>query len=274
MLIPLSRKKFEQLIPAVGTGAQYAYCWGKFPDFLLRVLISISALAVILLVSWLLPIEALRGLRFFLGLFALVYWLWRPVLQAGLKNIECRRYKYAGFLRGEVLDIYISDEVVGTEETVNDRGELVVVENRERKLNLVVEDESGFMTEAQVPLKREHQAIAPGDTAEMVVLSNRPDLSRIAKVSDIFVPRCGVWVSNYPYLRRDEFESVSRRLDAGDDVEDQTDYDESPRRRIDYDQSPASRRKSNRNSRSSASKSRRPRKNDGRRSSRRRSSDY
>lgn len=273
MLIPLSRKKLEQLIPAVGTGAQYAYCWGKFPDFLLRVLISISALAVILLVSWILPIEALRGLRFFLGLFALVYWLWRPVLQAGLKNIEYRRYKYAGFLRGEVTDLYISDEVVGTQETVNDRGELVVVENRERKLNLVVDDESGFMTELQVPLKREYQAIAPGDTAEMVVLSNRPDLSRIAKVTDIFIPRCGVWVSDYPYLRRDEFESVSRRLDAGDEVDDR-DYDKPPLRRVESDQPTSNRRNSSRNARSSAPKNRRPRKNAGRRSSSRRSSDY
>ncbi len=268
MLIPLSRKKLEQLIPAVGTGAQYAYFWGSFSDFLLRVLISISALAVILLVSWLLPIEELRGLRFFLGLFALVYCLWRPVMQAGLKNIEYRRYKYAGFLRGEVMDVYVSDEVVGKEETVNDRGELVVVENRERKLNLVVEDESGFMTELQVPIKREHQAIAPGDTAEMVVLSNRSDLSRIAKVTDIFVPRCGVWVSDYPYLRRDEFESVSRRLDADPDFDDRSDDDDQPRRRIEHDEPKPTRKNSSR-TRNSGSRNRRPRKNSGRRSGRR-----
>ncbi len=270
MLIPLSRKKLEQLIPAVGTGAQYAYFWGNFSDFLLRVLISISALAVILLVSWLLPIGELRGLRFFLGLFALVYWLWRPVLQTGLKNREYRRYKYAGFLRGEVVDVYISDEVVGKEETVNDRGELVVVENRERKLNLIVEDESGFIEELQVPIKREHQAIAIGDIAEMVVLSNRPDLSRIAKVTDIFVPRCGVWVSDYPYLRRDEFEAVSRKLDANPDFDDRLD-DDQPRRRVEDDAKPP-RKKSGR-TQSSASKSRRPRKT-GRRSSSRRSADF
>ncbi|WP_073069747.1 phosphate ABC transporter permease [Phormidesmis priestleyi] len=272
MLIPLSRKKLEQLIPAVGTGAQYAYFWGNFSDFLLRVLISISALAVILLVSWLLPIGALRGLRFFLGLFALVYWLWRPVLQAGLKNREYRRYKYAGFLRGEVTDVYISDEVVGKEETVNDRGELVVVENRERKLNLIVEDESGFIEELQVPIKREHQAIAIGDTAEMVVLSNRPDLSRIAKVTDIFVPRCGVWVSDYPYLRRDEFESVSRKLDTNPEFNDLLDDDDQPRRRGEYDEPKPPRKKSGR-TQNSASKNRRPRKT-GRRSSSRRSVDY
>lgn len=236
MLVPLSRKKFEDLIPLVATGAQYKYCWGKFQDFLRRILVSIAALASILFVRWLLPIEELRGISFFIGLFALVYWLWSPVLQASLRNWGYRRYKYAGFLRGEVLDLFITDEIVSTEENVNDRGDLVIVENRERRINLEVGDESGFVTQIQVPLKREHQAIRIGDTAEMLVLSNRPDLSRIAKVSDIFVSRAGIWVSDYPYLRRDEFEAVSRRLDSvaqSDVYEEEHDeaYEERPSRR-------------------------------------------
>lgn len=212
MLFPLNRKKFDELIPLVATGAQYRYCWGKFPDFLRRILVSIAALATILLVRSLFPVEELRGFSFFLGLFALVYWLWSPVLQASLRNYRYRRFKYAGFLRGEVLDIYFSDAVIGTQETVNDRGDLVVVENRERQINLEVGDESGFVTGIQVPLRREHQAIRIGDVAEMLVFSNRPDLSRIEQVSDIFVPDAEVWVSDYPYLRRDEFVAVSRQL--------------------------------------------------------------
>jgi hypothetical protein len=71
----------------------------------------------------------------------------------------------------------------------------------------------------------------------------RPDLGRIARVSDIFIPRSGIWVSDYPYLRRDEFEAVSRRLDSGDYEEpeeyeepyDEFEYEEPPRRR---DESP------------------------------------
>jgi hypothetical protein len=229
MLVPISRKKFEELVPLVATGAQYKYCWGKFQDFLRRILVSIAALATILLVRWLLPIEELRGISFFIGLFALVYWLWSPVLQASLRNFALRRYKFAGFLRGEVLDLYITDEIVSTEENVNDRGDLVIVENRERRINLEVGDESGFTTRIQVPLKKEHQAIRIGDIAEMLVLSNRPDLSRIAKVSDIFLSRIGIWVSDYPYLRRDEFAAVSRELDAVD----YADSDEDDRNRDD-----------------------------------------
>ncbi len=232
MLFPLNRKKFDELIPLVATGAQYRYCWGKFPDFLRRVLVSIAALASILLVRSLFPVEELRGFSFFLGLFALVYWLWSPVLQASLRNYQYRRFKYAGFLRGEVLDIYFSDAVIGTQETVNDRGDLVVVENRERQINLEVGDESGFVTGIQVPLRREHQAIRIGDVAEMLVFANRPDLSRIEQVSDIFVPEAEVWVSDYPYLRRDEFMAVSRQLKSEERYEPDTveEFDEFDRK--------------------------------------------
>lgn len=231
MLVPLSRKKFEDLIPFVGTGAQYKYCWGKFSDVLRRVLISISALAVVLLIRVFFGTgelqDVLQAVTFFISLFALVYWLWGPAVQAALRNADCRKYKYAGFLRGEVFDVFVTDEVVSTQESVNDRGDLVVTENRERRINVEVGDETGFATRIQVPLKREHQAIRIGDTAEMLAMSDRPDLSRIAKVSDLFVSRVGVWVSDYPYLRRDEFEAVSRKLQTIDSAED---YEERPRR--------------------------------------------
>ncbi|MGV0027167.1 phosphate ABC transporter permease [Phormidesmis priestleyi] len=241
MLIPLSRQKFEQLIPVVATGAQYKHAWGNFSDFLRRVLISISALASILFIGWLLPIGALSSVRFFLGLFALTYCLWSPVLEASLRNVSYRRYKFAGFLRGEVLDVYLSDEVIGQEESVNNTGDLVIVENRERKINVEIVDETGFSTRIQAPLKREHQAIAAGDTAELMILSNRSDLSKIARVTDVFLPRNGIWVSDYPCLRRDEFEAVSRRLERDDYSFEEEELTE-PRRRSDADFEDAPRR--------------------------------
>ncbi|MCU0552624.1 MAG: phosphate ABC transporter permease [Leptolyngbya sp. Prado105] len=234
MLVPLSRKKFEDLIPLVGTGAQYKYYWGKFPDVLRRVLISITALAGLLLIRAFFATgelhDVVQGVTFFLIILALVYWLWSPAIQATMRNSGCRRYKYAGFLRGEVLDVFVTDELVGTEESVNNRGELVVTENRERRINVVVGDETGFETRIQVPLKREHQAIRIGDTAELLALSDRPDLGRISKVSDIFVSRVGVWVSDYPYLQRDEFESVSRQLNTIEFEEEEYREPRQPRR--------------------------------------------
>ncbi|WP_181357549.1 phosphate ABC transporter permease [Stenomitos frigidus] len=213
MLIPLTRKTFENLVPAVATGPQYVYCWGKFPVLLLRLLVSIVGVTVILLLGGLLG-EGFGFIRFFLGIIVGLYWLWGPVLWSSLKNIEARKFPYSGFWQGEVVDVYATEELIGKEETVNERGELVIVENRERRLNLVVGDETGFTSRLQVPLKRHHQAIAIGDTAEMVVMSNRGDLGRISKTSDIYIPAHNIWVSDYPLLLHESFIEVSRRLNA------------------------------------------------------------
>ncbi len=210
MLIPLTRKTFEALIPAVATGPQYVYCWGKFPDLLLRLLLSIVGVTIDILVLGNLLGESFGFLRFLLGIITGLYWLWGPILWASLKNIESRKYAYSGFWQGEVADVYVTEELIGKEETVNERGELVIVENRERRLNLVVGDESGFTSRLQVPLKRNYQAIAVGDRAEMVAMSNRGDLGRINKTSDIYIPSHNLWVSDYPLLLRESFVEFSR----------------------------------------------------------------
>ncbi|MBD2185849.1 phosphate ABC transporter permease [Planktothrix sp. FACHB-1355] len=211
MLVPLTRAKFEQLIPIIATAAQYKYCWGKSANFLFRLLISLVSVAILFLIE--------QAFQDFAWLFVLIgtvsgfYWLWGPVFWASLRNLESRRYRYSAFWRGQVLDVYISEELVGkAQENVNKRGELVIVENRERRLNLEVGDETGFLTQLQVPLKRSHQAIVRGEWAEMLVMSERPDMSRIAKVSDIFLPELNLWVSDYPYLRRDLFVDISHQL--------------------------------------------------------------
>ena len=211
MLVPLTRQKFEQLIPPIATGAQYRYSWGKFADFLKRLLISVVALVIIWILAFVLG-EGFNALLFSVGLFAGFYWLWAPILWASLRNAECRRYKYSGFFRGRVVDVFITEELIGKEETVNNKGELVIVENRERRLNLEVGDETGFATELQVPLRRTHQLIAPGQVAEMVVLSHRGDLSTIAQVTDIYIPSHNLWVSDYPFLQRDIFAEVSEQI--------------------------------------------------------------
>jgi hypothetical protein len=211
MLTPLTRKKFEELIPRIATGDQYKYAWGKLPDFLRRLLISIGGLVVALLMYFFLG-EDFGALTYAVGISAGFYWLWGPVYWASLKNLECRRYRYSGFWQGKVLDVFVTEELTGKEETVNKLGELVVVENRERRLNLEVGDEVGFATKLQVPLQRDHRIIRPGDTAQMVVMSNVPNLSRIGKVSDIYLPDYSLWVSAYPYLQHNLFAEVSQQL--------------------------------------------------------------
>ncbi|MBE9078351.1 phosphate ABC transporter permease [Romeria aff. gracilis LEGE 07310] len=211
MLIPLTRKTFDQLVPKVGTADQYRYCWGSPADLLRRVLISVAGLTGVFALRYLLG-DASVPFAFVAGTIFGLYWLWSPVYFASRRNAGLRRNSYSGFWRGRVLDAYVTNDVTGTEETVDKRGDLVIVENRERRLNLELGDRTGFVTQFQVPLQKDHRLIRPGDFAEMIVTSNREDLGRISAISDIYIPDAKLWVSDYPYLRKDIFVEVRQQL--------------------------------------------------------------
>ncbi|MDJ0591057.1 MAG: phosphate ABC transporter permease [Pleurocapsa sp. MO_226.B13] len=211
MLKPLTREKLEQLIPLIATGQQYTYYWGKWSDLLNRLLISVVAVVVVLILDLLFG-DGGEALILLLGGVAGLYWLWFPVYQASLRNAANRRFKYGGFWRGKVLDVFLTEELIGEEETVNQRGELVIIENRERWINLVLGDRTGFKVEVQAPLQRIYRGIKPGQTAELLVLSNQSDLGRINKISDAYLPKLNLWVGQYPYIQRDVFMEVSRQL--------------------------------------------------------------
>lgn len=211
MLKPLTREKLEQLIPPIATGQQYSYYWGKWSDLLNRLLISVVGIVVVLILSLLFGDQG-GALILLLGAIVSLYWLWCPVYQASLRNAANRRFKYAGFWRGKVLDVFLTEELIGEEETVNQRGELVIIENRERWINLVLGDQTGFEVEVQAPLQRIYKGIKPGQTAELLVLSNQSDLGRINKISDAYIPKQNLWVGQYPHIQRDVFIEVSRQL--------------------------------------------------------------
>ena len=211
MLKPLTREKMEQLIPLIATGKQYNYYWGKWSDVLNRLLISVVGVVVVVILDVLLGDQG-EALILLVGGIMSLYWLWCPVYQASRRNAANRRFKYAGFWRGRVLEVFLTEELIGEEETVNQRGELVIVENRERWINLVLGDETGFELQVQAPLQRIYKGIKPGQTAELLVLSNNLDLSQINKISDAYIPQQNIWVGQYPYIQRDVFIEVSRQL--------------------------------------------------------------
>ncbi len=211
MLIPINREKFEQLIPLVATGPQYNYCWGKARDFLRRLLISVIGVVIVWVIHLFLG-NSFDAVSLVLGVGAGFYWLWGPIFWASQRNRKLRDYKYSGFWRGRVLDIYVTEELTREEEDVNQKGELVIIENRERRLNIEVGDETGFRVDLQVPLKRIYKQIARGMTAEMLVVAYQPSLTRLEKFTDIYLPENDLWVSDYPYLQRQVFEDLSRRI--------------------------------------------------------------
>lgn len=221
MLIPITREKFEQLIPILATGSQYKYYWGKPSDSILRLLISL----VIAMLIWWIEVTFLgpeySAFALFSGILTASYFLWGPIFRASLRNYECRKFKYSGFWKGEVWDLYITEEIIGKEQNVNKRGELVIVENREKRLNIEVGDETGFSTNLQVPLKRIHKSLRRGQPAEMLVMSNKPDLAIINKVTDIYISDLDLWVSDYPYVQRKEFTELSYKFEKSERMERQ-----------------------------------------------------
>ncbi len=211
MLVPLTRQSLDQLIPPIATGPQYAHYWGKWPDVLRRFFISVVALTAAWLIGMLFGPGGI-AIKLIFDIIAGMYWLWGPVYWASVRNNTYRRLPYCGFWRGRVLDAFVTEELVGEEETVNERGELVIVENRERCINLEIGDRTGFSAIARAPLRRVHKAIRPGMIAETLVLSRSPDLSEITKLTDVHLPQLNQWVGEYPYLRRDIFRQVSMEL--------------------------------------------------------------
>ena len=214
MLQPLTRAKFEQLIPTIATGQQYAHYWGKWQDTINRILISVVAVVVTLILNLILGSSA-EALILLLAIIAGFYWLWAPIYQASIKNAKARRLKFSGFWRSRIAEIYLTEELIGEEENVNQRGELVIVENRERRINLVLEDQTGFYITIQAPLQRIHKNLKVGQVAELLLLSNREDLSTVDKVTDAYIPSQNLWIGSYPWLQRDVFAEVSRQLGGG-----------------------------------------------------------
>jgi len=211
MLIPLTRQAFEDLIPLIATGAQYKYYWGGVQEIIRRALISVVGVTIIWLIGMAFG-DGGQALSLIFRIIVGLYWLWAPVYQASLRNKTYRRYKYSGFARGRIFDVYITEELVGEEEQVNNKGKLEIIEIKERRLNVEIEDEIGFLAKIQAPLRRSYKVINPGEIVELLVLSNKPNLATIERVTDVYLPRYNLWVGEYPYLRRDVFLQISREL--------------------------------------------------------------
>lgn len=211
MLIRLNKETSEQIIPQIATANQYAFYWGNLQNILKNLFISLVAILIIWFIC-LLTGRSAQGISLVLRVIGGLYWLWGPVYLASLRNANYRSYPYTAFWQGRILDVYITEELINQQEMLNKIGDLVTIENRQKKINVEVGDKTGFIATIKAPLKRIHKSINPGQKVEALLLSNDPDFIRVAKITDIYIPQNKLWVGEYPYLRRDLFKDVSREL--------------------------------------------------------------
>ncbi|MCT0198706.1 hypothetical protein KQ313_03270 [Synechococcus sp. CS-1325] len=211
MLIPLKPGELQRLIPAVATGPQFNACSGDPGKILQRVLISVIGGVLSLLVA-----QSQFSYRFgpvwlVAGFVFLLYILWGPILEAGRRNSTLRRFPAGAIFEGEVADLFTRERIEQRNEQADKSGRLELVENRRTWLCLELEDDEGYLGQVRFPMDKKHKLIRRGMTIRCLVLSERPDFSRIGALSDAWIPALKLWVGEYPYLLRPAFEELCLR---------------------------------------------------------------
>ena len=209
MLIPLKPGELQRLIPAVGTSTQFAACLGDPRKILQRVMIA----AIGGVISFLIYNQAQLGSRWgpfwlLLSVVFFLYVLWGPILEAGRRNATLRRFPAAALFEGEVADAFTQERVESRREQANKRGDLELVENRRTWLVLELADEDGYLGRVSFPMTKQNGQIRPGARIRCLVLSERNDFSRVAALTDAWLPGLRLWAGDYPYLLRPAFEEL------------------------------------------------------------------
>ena len=208
MLIPLRPGELQRLIPAVATGTQFAAALGDPRKILQRVLIAAIGGVITLLISQSQFSNRWGSIWLLIGVALLLYVLWGPILEAGRRNATLRRYPAAALFDGEVADAFTQERVESRREQANQRGDLEMVENRRTWMVLELADEDGYIGRLSFPMAKPHGQIRPGTRVRCLVLSDRKDFSRVAALSDAWLPGLRLWVGEYPFLLRPAFEEL------------------------------------------------------------------
>ncbi|MCH2565892.1 MAG: hypothetical protein MKZ93_04730 [Prochlorococcus sp. ALOHA_A2.0_51] len=208
MLVPLRPGELQRLIPAVATSNQFAAALGNPRKILQRVMIAAIGGVITLLISQSQLASRWGAVWLVIGVVLLLYVLWGPIVEAGQRNAGLRRYPAAAIFEGEVANVFTRERVLERHEQANKLGELELVENRRTWIVLELEDEDGYLGQLSFPMSKKHQSIRAGSLIRCLVLSDRKDFSRIAALTDAWLPGQRLWVGEYPFLLRPAFEEL------------------------------------------------------------------
>ena len=215
MLLPLRPGELQRLIPAVATGTQFRATLGNPRKILQRLLISGIGGVITLLISQSLSFNRWGSVWLIAGVILLLYILWGPIVEAGRRNAELRRYPAAALFEGEVVEAFTRERVENQREQADANGRLELVENRRTWMVLDLADEDGYLGRISFPKTKANGLIRAGMVVRCVVLSDRKDFSRLGALTDAWLPEVRLWVGDYPFLLRPAFEDLCRlRLHA------------------------------------------------------------
>ena len=210
MLLPLRPGELQRLIPAVATGTQFKATLGNPRKILQRLLISGIGGVITLLISQSLSFNRWGSVWLIAGVILLLYILWGPIIEAGRRNAELRRYPAAALFEGEVAEAFTEERVENQREQADANGRLELVESRRTWMVLELADEDGYLGRISFPMTKAHGLIRAGLVIRCIVLSDRKDFSRLGALTDAWLPEVRLWVGDYPFLLRPAFEDLCR----------------------------------------------------------------
>jgi hypothetical protein len=266
-LIPLSVPQAERLLSTgAPTGAQYATYWGRTPRerygrLLESCLVGFLGVFFSYFLSFVVggfPATILGTLFFFWGILS-------PELQAYQRNWEFlggrplvdlndpppgdpdKAGLYSAIYCGHITDVcvveYAGDD---TEYDIDDFDDYTMVSDEMEKytglpylLRVRCSDQTGRELQVHARLSEEYVggALEPGLPVTTVLLSTQAKFTRLAALSDLYVPDANLWIGDYPYLDRDEMETLfatdddlwdALQAEAVEWQQDDTDLDRSP----------------------------------------------
>lgn len=218
-IVLLSPDELDRVLPLVpfsaqasffnGGAAQAVQRWGA--SLALTVLLSKAALLAAGTLTW--P-------------------LWWPWARAAGKNYSLRKQNgYAGLWRTQILGVESRGRprVQYADQFQGERSEASGIKGAKFSANIkttriLLGDPDGAKTEFMLPHDARFDLIRTGEPAEAIVLSESPSFESFKAVKDVYLPECGLWLSEYPYLDRTEFLELSLEIEREIKAESADDY--------------------------------------------------
>ena len=204
----LTNGEVQKCLPIAATSNQYGYFWGTTDAAVQRVAISLLG---VVLCSTINDFEIGTALQVPFATF----FLWAPVALAARRNAAARAGEFVGLWRAEVKDIEVVEVLENTFDTArrkkSSRG------NRRKATSEMllidfIDPISSFEVSFRIPNERRYDDVQIGDACELLVSSDDDLFRNFVAIREAYVPELDVWVGEYPFLDRNGFVLVSKRV--------------------------------------------------------------
>ena len=206
----LTNGETEKCLPIAATSNQYGYFWGTTDAAVQRVAISLLG---VVLCSTINDFEIGTALQVPFATF----FLWAPIALAARRNAAARAGEFVGLWRARVKDIEVVPVVAKTFENARKKSSSRGRRNTRKTTSEMllidfIDPISSFEVSFRIPNERRYDDVQIGDACELIVSSDDDLFRNFVAIREAYVPELDVWVGEYPFLDRNGFVLVSKRV--------------------------------------------------------------